>query len=74
MHVDESRMTYLTVVNKVPMYPLYLCQYLCVVLQVEQLGSCRRAYGRKIAVLLQGDLLRYCLFMPDVLTALIALR
>jgi hypothetical protein len=54
---------------------LYVCQYLCVVMQVGQIGSCRRAYGRKIAVLLQGDLLSYCgLFASDVLTALIALR
>lgn len=44
-------------------------------MQVGQIGSCRRAYGRKIAVLLQGDFLSYCgLFTSDVLTALIALR
>jgi len=67
-------MTYLKVVIKVPMYPLYVCQYLCVVLQVGQIGSCRRTNSRKIAVLLQGDLLRYCLFMSHVLIALIALR
>jgi hypothetical protein len=54
---------------------LYVCQYLCVVMQVGQIGSCRRAYGRKIAVLLQGDLLSYCgLFTSDVLTALTALH
>jgi hypothetical protein len=67
MHVDESRLSpalstaYVKVVGT---YVLTLCgaNILCVVMQVGQTGSCRRAYGRKIAVLYRPALLRCCLF------------
>jgi hypothetical protein len=76
MQVGESRFSpalstaYVKVV--VSMYPLYVSQCLCAVMQAAQVGSCRRSYGRKIAVLYRPALLRYCLFTLQVSIALIA--